>query len=68
VTSEGPQPLCCLIKPSVAAALGKQLDAGHGQVLEWMTAIHAVQVMFDDAAAFINFNTPEAFQAQRNPS
>ena len=68
VTSEGPQPLCCLIKPSVAAALGKQLDAGHGQVLEWMTAIHAVQVMFDDAAAFTNFNTPEAFQAQRNPS
>lgn len=68
ITAEGPQPLCCLVKPSAAAALGKQLDAGNGQALEWLTTIHAVSVMFDNAALFANFNTPEALQTQRNPS
>lgn len=67
-TAEGPQPLCCLIKPSVAASLGKQLDAGNGQVLAWLTTVHAIPVMFDDANSFVNFNTPEALQTQRNPS
>ena len=68
VTSDGPQPLCCLIKPSAAASLGKQLDAENGQALAWLASINAIPVMFDDAALFANFNTPEALQSQRNPS
>jgi molybdopterin-guanine dinucleotide biosynthesis protein A len=68
LTSEGAQPLCCLIKPSVAGALGKQLDAGHGAVQTWLDAIEAIPVRFDNAEAFTNFNTPEAFQALRKPS
>ncbi|MDO9023693.1 molybdenum cofactor guanylyltransferase MobA [Zwartia sp.] len=68
VTREGPQPLCCLLKPSAAGPLGKQLDAGHGAVLDWLKSIAAVAVMFEDAESFTNFNSPEAFQAPHNPS
>ena len=67
-TSEGPQSLCCLMKPSVAASLGKQLDAGHGTVHAWLDAIQAIPVMFDHAASFANFNTPESLNSHRNPS
>ena len=67
-TSESAQPLCCLLKPSVAGALGKQLDAGHGAVQTWLDAIGAIPVRFDIAEAFANFNTPEALQALRKPS
>lgn len=68
VTSESAQPLCCLLKPSVAGALGKQLDAGQGAAQTWLDALKAIPVQFDDAASFTNFNTPEAIQEQRNPS
>lgn len=68
VTSEAAQPLCCLLKPSVAGSLGKQLDAGHSEILAWLEAIQAVPVHFEQAASFTHFNTPEALQAQRNPS
>lgn len=68
VTPEAAQPLCCLLKPSVAGSLGKQLDAGHDSPLAWLEAIQAVPVHFEQAASFTHFNTPEALQAQRNPS
>lgn len=68
VTSESAQPLCCLLKPSVAGVLGKQLDAGHAAVQTWLETLDAISVRFDNATAFANFNTPEAFLAQRNSS
>lgn len=68
VTSESAQPLCCLLKPSVAGALGKQLDAGQGAAQTWLDRLEAIPVQFDDASSFTNFNTPEVIQAQRNPS
>lgn len=68
VTTESAHPLCCLFKPSVAASLGKQLDLGNGETLSWLEAIQAVPVHFEQAASFTYFNTPEALQAQRNPS
>jgi len=68
VTSESAQPLCCLLKPSVAGVLGKQLDAGQGAAQTWLDGLEAIPVQFDDAASFTNFNTTEAIQAQRNPS
>lgn len=68
VTSEAAQALCCLLKPSVAGSLGKQLDAGRGETLAWLEAIHAIPVRFEDTASFTYFNTPEALKAQRNPS
>jgi molybdopterin-guanine dinucleotide biosynthesis protein A len=68
VTSESAQPLCCLVKPTVAGVLGKQLDAGQHAAQTWLDALEAIPVQFDDAASFTNFNTPEVLQAQRNPS
>jgi molybdopterin-guanine dinucleotide biosynthesis protein A len=68
VTPEAAQPLCCLLKPSAAGALGKQLDAGRGETLAWLEAIQAIPVRFEDAASFTYFNTPEALKAQRNSS
>lgn len=68
VTSESAQPLCCLLKPSVAGALGKQLDAGQHAAQTWLDGLEAIPVQFDDASSFTNFNTPEVIQAQRNPS
>jgi molybdopterin-guanine dinucleotide biosynthesis protein A len=68
VTPEAAQPLCCLLKPSVAGSLGKQLDLRLGETLAWLKAIQAIPVRFEQAAAFTSFNTPEALQAQRNPS
>jgi len=66
-TAEAAQPLCCLLKPAAASSLGKQLDARQGGMLEWLTSITAIPVLFDDAASFTNLNTPESLQAQRNP-
>ena len=68
VTSESAQPLCCLVKPSVAGVLGKQLDTGLHAAQTWLDALEAIPVHFDDMASFTNFNTPEVLQAQRNPS
>lgn len=68
VTSEAAQPLCCLLKPSVAGSLGKQLDLGHGETLAWLESIKAIPVRFEQAALFTPFNTPEALKVQRNPS
>jgi molybdenum cofactor guanylyltransferase len=67
-TSEAAQPLCCLLKPSVAGSLSKQLDAGHGETLAWLESIQAIPVRFEQAASFTHFNTPDALKAQRNPS
>lgn len=68
VTPEGPQPLCCLMKPSVAASLGKQLDAGHGAMQAWLETIQAIPVQFEHPASFANFNTPESLLTQHKPS
>jgi len=68
VTSEAAQALCCLLKPSVAGSLGKQLDAGRGETLAWLEGIQAIPVRFEYAASFTYFNTPEALKAQQNPS
>jgi molybdopterin-guanine dinucleotide biosynthesis protein A len=68
VTSEGAQALCCLLKPSVAGSLGKQLDLRNVETIAWLEAIQAIPVRFEDAASFTHFNTPEALKAQRNLS
>jgi molybdenum cofactor guanylyltransferase len=65
-TPETDQPLCCLLKPSVAGSLSKQLDAGQGGTIDWLTAIKASPVLFNDVVAFTNLNTPESLQSQKN--
>ena len=66
VTPDGPQPLCCLLHPSLSSSLGQLLDTGHGSVVAWLAQAHAVTVAFDDSDAFRNFNTLEIFQTKRN--
>ena len=66
VTSDGPQPLCCLLKPSVAAALAKYLDEQKASVIKWLEQLGACAVPFDDALAFSNFNTMEMFQSLKS--
>jgi len=66
VTNDGPQPLCCLLKPSVAGALAKYLDEQKAAVIKWLEQISAKAVHFDDPTAFSNFNSVEMFQSLSN--
>jgi molybdenum cofactor guanylyltransferase len=67
-TTDGPQPLCSLLRPTIAGSLSKYLDVGHGSVLRWLEQAHAQQIHFDDAHAFSNFNNLEMFQTPRSRS
>ena len=66
-TADGPQPLCCLLHPSVSGSLSKFLDTGHGSVQAWLDQLGAVAVAFDDASAFSNFNSMDMFDTPREP-
>lgn len=65
VTADGPEPLCCLLDPSLSGALGEFLDIGHGAVVSWLEKIKAIPVLFSETDAFRNFNTMEMFQTKR---
>ncbi len=66
ITNDGPQPLCCLLKPSVAGSLAKYLDDQKASVIRWLEQISAKAVHFDDSTAFSNFNSMEMFQSLSN--
>lgn len=66
-TSEGPEPLCCLLDPSVGATLSHFLSRSHGSVISWLKEINAVAVEFNDPDAFRNFNTSETFDSKLTP-
>ena len=63
VTADGPQPLCCLLRPSAAGWLAKYLDEHHAAAIKWLDQLGACAVHFDDSAAFSNFNTMEMFES-----
>ena len=63
VTNDGPQPLCCLLRPSAAAWLAKYLDEQKASAIKWLEQLGAHAVHFEDATAFSNFNTMEMFQS-----
>jgi molybdenum cofactor guanylyltransferase len=63
VTNDGPQPLCCLLRPAAAGWLAKYLDEQHAAAIKWLDQLGACAVHFDDATAFSNFNTMEMFQS-----
>ena len=67
ITPDGPQPLCCLLHPSVSGSLSKFLDTGHGSVQSWLDQLGAIAVRFDDATAFRNFNSMDMFDTRREP-
>jgi molybdenum cofactor guanylyltransferase len=63
VTSDGPQPLCCLLRPSAAGWLAKYLDEQKASAIKWLEQLGASTVYFENAAGFSNFNTMEMFQS-----
>ena len=68
VSPDGPQPLCCLLHPSISGSLSRFLDAGHGSVVDWLEQAGAVPVAFPDSVAFSNFNSMDMFQTLRSPA
>jgi len=63
VTADGPQPLCCLLRPSAAGWLAKYLDEQQAAAIKWLDQLGACAVHFDDTTAFSNFNTMEMFES-----
>lgn len=63
VTHDGPQPLCCLLRPAAAGWLAKYLDEQKASAIKWLEQLGAHAVHFEDATAFSNFNTMEMFQS-----
>lgn len=60
VTSDGTQPTFMLCHREALPALEDWLAAGERKVMAWSRSQAAVEVDFPDAAAFANFNTPDA--------
>lgn len=58
-TAEGLQPTFQLCHRTVLPALAAYLAAGERRVAGWCRLQNAVEVAFDDAAAFRNLNTPD---------
>jgi molybdenum cofactor guanylyltransferase len=53
------QPVFCLLKTSLMPALQAFTDAGQSKIGLWVSQQRSVQVLFDDARAFFNINTPD---------
>ena len=56
-------PVFALVKASLASSLARYLEAGERKIDRWFAREHAVLARFDDAAAFLNFNTPAELAA-----
>jgi len=53
------QPVFCLIKSELMESLVATLHAGERKIDRWTAQHRCVTVVFDDAAAFANANTPQ---------
>jgi len=54
------QPVFCLLATSLEAALAAALAAGERRPAEFLRAVGAVEVPFEDCRAFANINAPQA--------
>jgi molybdopterin-guanine dinucleotide biosynthesis protein A len=62
-----PQPVFCLMKTSLRDSLRDFIDRGERKTGLWARELGGARVVFDDAAAFANFNTlDELTGAERN--
>jgi molybdopterin-guanine dinucleotide biosynthesis protein A len=52
-----PQPVFCLMKTSLQESLRAFIDGGQRKTGLWARELGGARVVFDDAAAFANFNT-----------
>lgn len=58
-TAEREQPVFAMLHRSLADDLQDYLGTGQRKVLGWTARHPCIQVLFDDAAAFRNLNTPQ---------
>ena len=56
------QPVFCLMKAELMDSLARFIDEGERKVDRWTARHRCVQVLFDDAQAFHNVNTPADLQ------
>jgi molybdopterin-guanine dinucleotide biosynthesis protein A len=57
-TADGPHPLCAVWSVDLLGALESELARGHPAVQGFLSALGAIAVLFEDAAAFANLNRP----------
>ncbi|MGA2191102.1 MAG: molybdenum cofactor guanylyltransferase MobA [Steroidobacteraceae bacterium] len=61
-----PQPVFCLMKTALRESLRAFIDSGQRKTGLWARELNGARVIFDDAAAFANFNTlGELTEAER---
>jgi len=58
-TMDGAQPVFCLLHRGLADQLARRMRNGDRKTGDWLRAVGAIEVLFDDASAFANFNTPD---------
>jgi molybdenum cofactor guanylyltransferase len=56
------QPVFSLVRADLLETLVAYLHAGERKILPWLKQQAAVEVLFEDAAAFFNANTPQDLQ------
>ena len=56
------QPVFCLIKASLTESLMRFTQSGQRKIDRWTAQHRCVEVLFDDADAFFNANTPDELQ------
>ena len=59
-TSQGPQPVCALLRREALASLPDYLAHGGRSLRGFFALLHSQAIAFDDAAAFANINDPTA--------
>ena len=57
------QPVFCLMKASLMESLVRFVQSGQRKIDRWTAEHRCAEVLFDDAAAFANANTPQELQA-----
>jgi molybdopterin-guanine dinucleotide biosynthesis protein A len=62
-----PQPVFCLMKTSLRDSLRAFIDRGQRKTGLWARELGGARVIFDDAAAFANFNTTAELSGAEQP-
>jgi molybdopterin-guanine dinucleotide biosynthesis protein A len=61
------QPVFCLLKTTLIESLVAYLTGGQRKIDRWTAQHRCVEVLFDDAAAFFNANTPDELRQLQRP-
>jgi molybdopterin-guanine dinucleotide biosynthesis protein A len=62
------QPVFCLMRADLQESLETFLQKGDLKIDRWFKELHSSTVVFDDAQAFANVNTPEELKTLEDAS